>query len=122
MRRVSAVGDNYEINGGIAAAQRQLGNAVPAALAEVVARKMRRNLLGDEVDLRPTLIPQRQEPVPEPEQPAPVHPRYLDLAGEHEAHPGTGKGYAAERREERPVGGSDARVPRLPLSAAPRSS
>ncbi|RLB60296.1 MAG: DNA (cytosine-5-)-methyltransferase [Deltaproteobacteria bacterium] len=122
--RLQTFPDDYHINGGIAAAQRQLGNAVPAALAEVVARKMRRDLLGDEVDLRPTLIPKRRELVPEPEPVAPVDLKYLDLAGMHEAHPGTGKGYAAQERlvarQGTGTGSRDAQ--RLPLSAAPRSS
>ncbi len=120
--RLQTFPDSYRINGGISAVQRQLGNAVPAALAEVVARKMRRDLLGDEIDLTPTLIPKRHLPMPEPEQVAPVHPRYLDLIGDHEAHPGTGMGYAAQaRQEDRPVAGrgtSDGA--RLPLLAAPR--
>jgi DNA (cytosine-5)-methyltransferase 1 len=119
--RLQTFPDDYHINGGITAAQRQLGNAVPAALAEVVARKMRRCLLGDEVDLEPTLIPTRREPVPEPEPVGPLHAKYLDLVGKHEAHPGTGQGYAARRREDgRPaIGGGGGDVARLPLSAAP---
>ncbi len=96
--RLQTFPDDYHIIGGIAAAQRQLGNAVPAALAEVVARKMRRDLLGDEIDLRPSLIPERRWPVPEPEPVAPVHTKYLGLVGDHEAHPGTGKGYAAQEQ------------------------
>jgi len=119
--RLQTFPDDYHINGGIAAAQRQLGNAVPAALAEAVARKMRRDLLGDDIELEPTLIPSRREPVPEPEPVAPLHPQYIPLIGEHDAHPGTGQGYGALRREEdRPaVGGGGGGGSRLPLSAAP---
>ncbi len=120
--RLQTFPDNYRINGGISAVQRQLGNAVPAALAEAVARKMRRDLLGDKIDLTPTLVPKRRLPVPEPEPVAPIHPRYLDLIGDHEAHPGTGMGYAAKARSgARQESGSEAAVAtRLPLSAAPR--
>lgn len=122
--RLQTFPDDYFINGGIAAVQRQLGNAVPAALAEVVARKIRRDLLGDEIDLEPTLIPFRRELVPEPEPVKPLHPKYLDMVGEHEAHPGTGQGYGAQRREEgRPAASVGAGgVARLPLSAAVRPS
>lgn len=117
--RLQTFPDDYHINGGITATQRQLGNAVPAALAEVVARKMRRDLLSDKIDLKPTLIPSRHEPVPDPEPVQPLDPQYLPLVGKHEAHPGTGQGYGARRREEsRPaIGGGG--VARLPLSAAP---
>jgi DNA (cytosine-5)-methyltransferase 1 len=118
--RLQTFPDDYQINGGISAVQRQLGNAVPAALAEVVARAMRRQLLGDEVDARPTLIPARRDDVPGPEPVAAVHPKFLDLVGDHDAHPGTGKGYAAqERRQDRPAGGRGSEMPRLPLSAGP---
>jgi DNA (cytosine-5)-methyltransferase 1 len=118
--RLQTFPDDYTVEGGIGAVQRQLGNAVPAALAEVVARKMRRDLFGDDVGLEPTLIPNRREPVPAPEPAADVHPRYLDLVGDHEPHPGTGQGYAAlQRRDEPPVGGG---VTRLPLAAAASSS
>lgn len=117
--RLQTFPDDYRINGGISAVQRQLGNAVPAALAEVVARKMRRDLLGDNVELAPTLIPKRRLPVPDPEPVAPIHRMYLELIGEHEAHPGTGQGYAAQRRQEdRPAaGGGAGDLARLPLSA-----
>jgi DNA (cytosine-5)-methyltransferase 1 len=98
--RLQTFPDDYLINGGIAAAQRQLGNAVPAALAEMVARKMRRDLFGDEIDLASTLIPRRRLPIPDPEPVQPVHEKYLHLAGKHEAHPGNGKGYAAQERQK----------------------
>ncbi len=96
--RLQTFPDDYHINGGIAAAQRQLGNAVPSALAEVVARAMRRQLLGDDTDLRPSLIPPRRLPTPDPEPPQEVPSKYLHLVGDHEPHPGTGKGYGAQER------------------------
>ena len=122
--RLQTFPDDYHINGGISAAQRQLGNAVPAALAEVVARAMRRQLLGDDVDPWPTLIPARRLPVPEPEPVQPVDPRYHHLIGRHEAHPGTGQGFAALRRQrDRPAAaGGETDAARLPLSAAARPS
>jgi len=100
--RLQTFPDSYTINGGISSAQRQLGNAVPAALAEVVARQMRRKLLGDDVDPEPTLIPPRREPVPDPEPVAPVPDGYLHLVGDHDAHPGTGQGYGAQERKASP--------------------
>jgi DNA (cytosine-5)-methyltransferase 1 len=119
--RLQTFPDDYRICGGLSAAQRQLGNAVPCALAEVVARKMRQQLLGDKVGLRPTLIPSRRETIPEPEPVSPVHKKYLALVGDHEAHPGTGKGYAAEKREQVYPGTQRWPVddaPQLPLEAA----
>ena len=124
--RLQTFPDDYHINGGISAVQRQLGNAVPAALAEVVARHMRRQLLGDDVDPQPTLIPPKRTPVPGPEPVASVPDDYLDLVGNHEAHPGTGMGYAAERRQrEQPADrssrhGIDASRPPLSASSSDR--
>ena len=47
-----------------------------------------------------------------PEPLAPVPEQYLALVGEHDAHPGTGKGRAARAREEA----------ELPLTTAARSA
>lgn len=104
----------YRVVGSIATVQRQLGNAVPSALAEVLAGAIRRQLLGDDVgQATATLIPRPRRPIEEPEAPQPVGEEYLHLRGEHEAHPGTGKGYAASRRARaRPSGGG-------PLSEQP---
>ncbi len=115
--RLQTVPDNYRVGGTVAEVQRQIGNAVPSALAEVIARAIRRQLLGDDVGAGSTLIPKRRRPVPKAERVRPVSPEYRHLAGKHVAHPGTGQGYAAQRREvDRPsgekVGG------RLPLFAA----
>jgi DNA (cytosine-5)-methyltransferase 1 len=96
--RLQTFPDDYSVTGDLTAVQRQLGNAVPAVLAEVIAREMRQQLLGDTVGGSPILIPRRRLPVPaaEPEQPVPE--RYRHLIGRHEPHPGTGKGYAAQVR------------------------
>jgi len=99
LARLQTFPDGYEIVGKLSSAQRQLGNAVPAALAEVIARKIRNDLLGDSVDPMPTLIPARRRPIPDPEPVLPVPARYLHLVGDHEPHPGTGKGYAARERK-----------------------
>jgi DNA (cytosine-5)-methyltransferase 1 len=99
--RLQTVPDGYTVLGNIASVQRQLGNAVPSALAEVLGRAMRRQLLGDEVDLASRLIPARRLPIPEPEPVGAVPFKYRCLIGDHEAHPGTGQGYAATRRMDR---------------------
>jgi DNA (cytosine-5)-methyltransferase 1 len=99
--RLQTVPDNYTVIGNVASVQRQLGNAVPSALAEVLARSMRRQLLGDEESLGSRLIPIPRRPIPEPEPVRTVPFKYRHMVGDHEAHPGTGQGYAATRRKER---------------------
>ncbi len=97
--RLQTVPDSYRILGSISTVQRQLGNAVPSAMAEVLARAIRRQLFGDSVSSESTLIPVRRFPVPPPERLGPVPLReFGHLIGNHDAHPGTGKGYGANRR------------------------
>lgn len=72
--------------------QRQLGNAVPALLAEVIARAIRSQLLGDKLDSRPVLLPRKRTSTPPPNPAASVPEKYLSLIGKHSAHPGTGRG------------------------------
>jgi DNA (cytosine-5)-methyltransferase 1 len=96
--RLQTVPDDYHVHGTLQSVQRQLGNAVPSGLAEVIARAIRQQLLGDDVASLPTLIPSPKRPIPNPEQVRRVPRKFRVLAGNHEAHPGTGKGYAARRR------------------------
>ena len=95
--RLQTVPDDYEVVGDLRAAQRQLGNAVPSALAEVLAREIRAQILGDDLATAATLIPSLRRPIPEPEPARPVPRKYHSLIGDHEPHPGNGKGYAAAR-------------------------
>lgn len=110
--RLQTIPRGYRISGGLAAVQRQLGNAVPSALAEVLAREIGAQLLDfGGMAGKPTLVPKARLPVPEPEELRPVAAKYLGLVGDHEAHPGTGQGYAAQQRAEqeeaiRPVAAS----------------
>ncbi len=94
--------EGYEIIGSVRSAYRQLGNAVPSALAEVLGLEIRRQLLGHDVPQRlPSLIPTRRASVPPAEAPAEVPEQYLGLVGEHEEHPGKGLGPGATARQAR---------------------
>jgi DNA (cytosine-5)-methyltransferase 1 len=70
--RLQTFPDDFEVTGGITAIQKQLGNAVPSALAEVLGREIRRQLFSDSVDAAPLLVPPaRATPDPEPTDPVP---------------------------------------------------
>lgn len=70
-------------------AQRMLGNAVPSLLAEVLAREIRRQLLGDQNDSGPLrLIPPVRTPVPKPDPIMELPQRYRALVGSYADHPG----------------------------------
>jgi len=95
--RLQTFPDDVVIQGSRGAVQKQVGNAVPSLLAEVLARQIRVQLLGRRLprgDLQ--LLPPRRIEVPAPEATMPVPPQYLDLRGKYEAHPGTGRGYRAQ--------------------------
>lgn len=97
--RLQTIPDSYRVSGAITSVQRQLGNAVPSALAELIALRMRR--LFNENSLPETdaaLIPPCRGEPPPPESPRPVSQKYLHLSGTHDPHPGSGKGYRASQR------------------------
>lgn len=80
--------------------QKLIGNAVPSALAELLAREIAAQTLGQETGHRPLqLLPPRRDDVPESEPALPVPEKYCHLIGDHEEHPGTGKGHRAVSRE-----------------------
>ena len=98
--RLQTFPDDVAIQGNQHAIQKQVGNAVPSLLAEVLGREIRKQLFGE----RPRsasleLLPPKREPVPEPAKVRPVPRQFRALAGKHEAHPGTGKGFAAAARK-----------------------
>lgn len=103
--RLQTFPDNVNIVGGRTSAQRQLGNAVPSLLAEVIGREIRQQLLDLPVETpEPKLMPPRRLPIPPPEAVAPVPMEYRYLIGKHSPHPGTGLGNGATSRRIRGVG------------------
>lgn len=97
--RIQTFPDDVRITGGRTAVQRQIGNAVPSLLAEVLGRAIAEQLLRQEPrrgSLR--LLPIRRPRVPSPRRVAPVPAVFRGLRGEHDAHPGTGKGKGAQQR------------------------
>lgn len=99
MARLQTFPDSFQVSGSVADAQRQLGNAVPSLLAEVLARAISEQLLGKPCPSEPNLSLPIAPPAPAPERVAVVPTAYLALRGDHEAHPGTGLGFRASTRE-----------------------
>jgi len=104
--RLQTFPDDVAIAGSRTSVQRQVGNAVPSLLAEVIAREIRTQLLGHSA-LRTNLqlLPPDRSPAPAPEPIEPVADKYAKLIGHHPAHPGTGRGprYAKRINVEVPV-------------------
>jgi len=89
--RLQTFPDDVVIVGGRGSVQKQVGNAVPSLLAEVVGRSMQAQFFGATAG-RCKLLPKQRTPVPAPEKVRPVRAEFRELIGNHSAHPGTGKG------------------------------
>jgi DNA (cytosine-5)-methyltransferase 1 len=94
--RLQTFPDTVQIVGSLTSAQKQIGNAVPSLMAEILGREILTQLLTMPIRSEAlTLLPARREPAPPPEPIGEVAPKYLSLAGVHASHPGTGRGPSA---------------------------
>lgn len=101
LSRLQTFPKDVVITGGRIEVQRQVGNAVPSLLAEVLARSIREQFFRSApLSSTPALAVPRRADCPEPERVAAVPRKYLDLAGDHSPHPGTGKGFLYEAAGE----------------------
>lgn len=97
LARLQTFPDTYAFGSCRRIAVRQIGNAVPPLLAEVIGRALQAQVFAHPWDDEPTLaMPSRQD-CPEPERVSEVPAKYNALSGEHAAHPGAGKGPRASR-------------------------
>ena len=96
--RIQTFPDDVNVTGQRGAAQKQVGNAVPSLLTEVIGKEVRRQLLGERVPRSGhKLMPPKRRTAPS-EEPVEIVPSYYRrLAGSHSAHPGTGRGAGARR-------------------------
>ena len=101
LARLQTFPDNYRFAGDRRAAHMQIGNAVPPAIGEFLGLEIRRQFFGERVRKKLKLIPEKRNDCPPPEIPKEVPDKYLSLSGIHDAHPGTGKGPRAKKREHK---------------------
>lgn len=100
MCRIQTFPDGLVFDCGRTDVQKMLGNAVPSLLAEVMAREIRRQLLGDGSGPRfLKLLPPVRGPVPAPEPLARLPAKYCSQIADHKDHPGEGK-LRAKRKQE----------------------
>ena len=97
LARLQTCPDDVQVFGSRASGQRQIGNAVPSLLAEVIGREIRRQLLdGPVIEEPPRLLPRRRRPIPAPARVKRVPDKYLHLRWTDTDHPGTGLGRRAQ--------------------------
>lgn len=96
--RLQTFPDDVQVLGSPMVTQKQLGNAVPSLLAEVIGREIRRQLFKERVPRSLKLAVQPASVPAAATGPKAVPAQYMALRGQHAAHPGTGLGPAAQRR------------------------
>lgn len=91
--RLQTFPDDFEVAGSITDAQRQLGNAVPCLIGEILGRAIREQLITFGRMRKPLrFLPECRKRTPKPEPISAVPYNYRELVGDHAPHPGTGKG------------------------------
>lgn len=98
--RIQTFPEAFEVEGDYRSQHRQIGNAVPPAIGELLGREIRRQILGERPHHRASFVPSRRSDCPDPHPTEPVPEPYLKLRGAHDDHPGEGKGPGALRRAD----------------------
>lgn len=94
----------YKIKGNLRSGYRQVGNAVPPLLGEVLGRAILEQLLGHGAfEKQLSLLPGRREAPPPPVEARPVPKKYWPLEACHDPHPGEGRGPRARQRVAAPA-------------------
>ncbi len=98
LSRIQTFPDNFEFAGDYRSQHRQVGNAVPPAIGEMLGLEIRYQLLGENPSRKQSFIPSSHSNCPSPEPIQPVPTKFLYLRGDHPNHPGTGLGPGALHR------------------------
>jgi DNA (cytosine-5)-methyltransferase 1 len=98
LARLQCFPDVWTFAGGDTSARKQIGNAVPPPIGELLGLAIRQQLFADKVTVAASGIPTLRDDCPDPEEPLPVPAHYLKLRGTQEPHPGPGLGPGAVAR------------------------
>ena len=89
----------YMFYGDRRSVQRQIGNAVPSAIGELLGNEIRCQFFGERPERNLTLIPSRRRDRPPAERRRKVPAKYFQLRKQYGEHPGPGRGPGARRRK-----------------------
>ncbi len=92
--RLQSFPPEFKISGQRVSAYRQVGNAVPGAIGQLLGYEIRKQFLDENVDFRLSWIPKKR-PLPPPEKVEAVPREFNYLRGRHADHPGAGLGPSA---------------------------
>lgn len=95
MARLQTFPHDLRYVGGRGSIQRQLGNAVPSLLAEILGREIAKQFFGRNCAEDPKFAVSLKRPIPPAERLSQVPEKYLTHMGDHADHPGEGKGRRA---------------------------
>jgi len=87
MARLQTFPDDVEFVGSRRSVQRQLGNAVPSLMAEVIGRRIAEQFLDRTYDGQPELRVPLDRPIPDPEPLEPVPEKYIGMGNLEEQTP-----------------------------------
>ena len=105
MCRLQTFPDGLQFECGRGDVQKMLGNAVPSLLTEILGCEIRAQLLGSpRRQKKLKLLPPRRPGATRTERTKPVPERYHSMIGEHDDHPGEGKGRRARAIREGEMG------------------
>jgi DNA (cytosine-5)-methyltransferase 1 len=90
--RIQSFPMDWQISGNYREQVKQIGNATPPLLAEVIGRAIGRQVFGLTYNVRPKLLISRRRIVPRPSKTREVPDKYRALEAKHAQHPGKGKG------------------------------
>jgi len=102
MAAIQTFPKDFKIEGPRAEIQRQIGNAVPSLMAEVLARAIGEQFFGKKYLEKPLLAIPRKDNTPPPEETKPVPKKYHHLIGTHAPHPGSGCSRRSRRQTSLP--------------------
>lgn len=100
--RLQTFPDDHVIQGIYPSARRQIGNAVPPLIGEIIGKEICRQWLSinNEGGLKFNISRRKAQPRRHPI--FPVHNKYLSLIDDYEPHPGVGKGPRAKSKFREP--------------------